>query len=96
MSMMSVFFLLSVICFASSVNAQLPPILPPFWSLVTQCLSTLKNIPGCFEGITQSILTSKIATIAPNCCKAFLEAIPNCTAKLPANPFPPMLVLKCS
>ncbi|KAL0710407.1 hypothetical protein Bca4012_017385 [Brassica carinata] len=91
MSMMSVFFLLSIICFANSVNAQLPP----FWPIVTQCLSTLKNVPGCFEGITQSILTGKIGTISPNCCKVFLEVVPNCIPKLPVNPFP-LLVQQCS
>ncbi|RID42400.1 hypothetical protein BRARA_J02285 [Brassica rapa] len=92
MSMKSVFFLLSVICFANSVNAQLPS----FWPNVTQCLSTLKNISGCFEGITQSILTGKIGTITPYCCRLFLGAVPDCLELLPVNPFPPMLMQKCS
>ncbi|XP_024012107.1 uncharacterized protein LOC112086743 [Eutrema salsugineum] len=102
MSMKSAFFLLMAICMAGSMNAQPPQLPPPSPGMpqmpdVNKCFSTLMNIPGCFAEIAQSIMTGKVVSIGPACCKAYLEAETSCTQQFPVNPFfPPMLKEQCS
>ncbi|CAF1699496.1 BnaC03g16110D [Brassica napus] len=106
MSIKNVHLLLLVtICIASSANAQFPfpfPFQPSPGSMpgmpgMSQCWSTLMDIPGCFAEIRQSIMTGKFGSIGPACCKAFLDAEANCTKDLPFKPFfPPMLKEQCS
>ncbi|EOA22066.1 hypothetical protein CARUB_v10002606mg [Capsella rubella] len=112
MSIKSVFPLLVVIlCITASVNAQLPqfpPIQFPFPNPfqpspgmpgmpdLTKCWSTVMDLPGCLAEIRQAVMTGKIWTVGPACCKAFLDAEANCTPNLPFNPFfPPMLKQQC-
>ncbi|KAJ0261814.1 ECA1 gametoproteinsis family protein [Hirschfeldia incana] len=64
---------------------------------ISQCWSTLMDMPGCFAEIRQSIVTGKFGSIGPACCKALLDAEANCTQNLPFKPFfPPMLKEQCS
>ncbi|KAL0710408.1 hypothetical protein Bca4012_017386 [Brassica carinata] len=64
---------------------------------MSQCWSTLMDMPGCLAEIRQSIMTGKFGSIGPACCKAFLDAEANCAHHLPFNPFfPPMVKEQCS
>ncbi|XP_056857929.1 uncharacterized protein LOC130507233 [Raphanus sativus] len=100
MSIKHVLFLMVVVGFVVSANAQIPQFPTPFpFPLpfqpspgipglpdVAKCWSSVMNVPGCIIEIYTSLLTGKFGHIGPACCKAFLEAEANCLPKVPIYP----------